>query len=182
MPRPCSTDLRERALAAYEAGEGSQALVARRYRVGERTLSGWLKAAREGRRSPKPRARGPAPLGGAGAVLAELVTEQNDATLAEYAERLAERAGVRRSLAAVCRALKGLGLARKKRRSGPPSGTGMMSPRRGRLGAPSWPGSTRAAWSSWTRPGSTPGWPGPTPAPSAAGARRARCPGAAGSG
>ena len=156
MPRPYSTDLRERALAAYEAGEGSQAMVARRYRVGERTLSGWLKAAREGRRSPKPRARGPAPLGGAGAVLAALVTEQNDATLAEYAERLAERAGVRRSLAAVCRALKGLGLARKKRRSGPPSGTGRMSPRDGRRGAPSWPGSIRAAWSSSTRPGSTP--------------------------
>ena len=70
MPRPYSTDLRERALTAYEAGEGSQARVAERYRVGERTLSGWLKAAREGRRSPKPRARGPAPLGGAGAVLA----------------------------------------------------------------------------------------------------------------
>ncbi len=102
MPRPYSTDLRERALAAYEGGEGSQAQVARRYRVGERTLSGWLRAAREGRRGPKRRARGPAPLGGAGAVLAELVTEQNDATtLAEYAERLAERAGVRRSLAAV---------------------------------------------------------------------------------
>ncbi len=78
-------------------------------------------------------------------MLAALVTEQNDATLTEYAERLAERAGVRRSLAAVCRALKGLGLARKKRRSGPPSRTGMMSPRRGRPGAPSWPGSTRAA-------------------------------------
>jgi len=30
MPRPYSTDLRERALAAYEAGDGSQALVARR--------------------------------------------------------------------------------------------------------------------------------------------------------
>ena len=58
MPRPYSTDLRERALAAYEAGDGSQALVARRYRVGERTLSGWLKAAREGRRSPEPRAAG----------------------------------------------------------------------------------------------------------------------------
>ena len=26
MPRPYSTDLRERALAAYEAGEGSQAV------------------------------------------------------------------------------------------------------------------------------------------------------------
>ena len=157
MPRPYSIDLRERALAAYEAGEGSQAMVARRYRVGERTLSGWLKAAREGRRSPKPRARGPAPLGGAGAVLAELVTEQNDATLAEYAERLAERAGVRRSLAAVCRALKGLGLARKKSRSGRPSRIARTSPGRGRRGARTSPGSSLAAWSSWTRPASTPG-------------------------
>jgi transposase len=62
------------------------------------------------------------------ATLAVLVAERNDATLAEYADRLAERIGVRRSLAAVCRALKGLGLVRKKRRSGPPS----RSARRGR--------------------------------------------------
>jgi hypothetical protein len=39
MPRAYSTDLRERVLAAYGAGEGSQATVARRCRVGERTLS-----------------------------------------------------------------------------------------------------------------------------------------------
>ena len=71
MPRPYSTDLRERVLTAYEAGEGGQAEVAGRYRIGERTLPGWPKAAREeGRRAPKPRARGPAPLGGAGAALA----------------------------------------------------------------------------------------------------------------
>ncbi|HEX6015593.1 MAG TPA: helix-turn-helix domain-containing protein [Geminicoccaceae bacterium] len=62
MPRACSTDLRERVLAAYEAGEGSQAAVARRFRVGERTLSRWLRAARaEGRRGPKPAGRGRAP-------------------------------------------------------------------------------------------------------------------------
>jgi transposase len=52
MPRACSADLRERVLAAYEAGEGSQAEVAGRFRVGERTLSRWLQAARtEGRRA-----------------------------------------------------------------------------------------------------------------------------------
>ena len=140
MPRAYSTDLRGRVLAAYEAGEGSQAEVAGRYRVGERTLSGWLKAVREqGRREPKPRARGPAPLDGAGAALAELVAEQNDATLAECALRLAERTGVRRSPAALCRALKALGPVRKKRRSGRPSRTARTWPRRGRHGAPSWP-------------------------------------------
>jgi transposase len=157
MPRACSTDLRERALAAYEAGEGSQAEIAGRFRVGERTLSRWLWAARvEGRRGPKVPARKRALVGGAAAVLAELVAEQSDATLAEYAERLVARAGVRRSLASVCRALKSLGWARKKRRSGPPSRTGRMSSRRGRGGAPSWPGSTHAASSSSTRAGSIP--------------------------
>lgn len=141
MPRPYSTDLRQRALAAYEAAEGSQAeLARRRRRIGERTLSRWPRTAREeGRRGPKSRACGRAPVGGAGAVLAELVAGRDDATLVEYAGRLTERTGVRRSLAAVCRALKRLGLVRKERRSGPPSKSGRTSPRGGRRGAPSWP-------------------------------------------
>ena len=103
MPRPYSTDLRERALLACE-DEGSRrhAQVARRFRVGERTLQRWLQAARgEGRRGPKVPARSRGLVGGAVAALARLVDEQNDATLAEYAERLAARTGVRRSLAAV---------------------------------------------------------------------------------
>src|SRR4051812_10407033 len=65
MPRACSSDLRERVLAAREAGEGGQARIAERYRVGERTLSAWLRAAREeGRRAPRPRRGGRPPLGG----------------------------------------------------------------------------------------------------------------------
>jgi transposase len=146
MPRAYSTDLRERVLAAYEGGEGSQSEVAWRYRVGERTLSGWLKLAREdGRRHPKPRRGGRAPLGGERETLAGLVAERNDATLAEYAALLAERTGVRRGPSALCRALKALGLERKKRRSRPPSGTGRTWPRHGGRGAPSWPRSTRPA-------------------------------------
>src|SRR3954463_11210474 len=142
MPRAYSIDLRERGLAACEAGEGSQARIAERYRVGERTLSGWLKAAREeGRRAPKPLRGGPKPGGGGAATLAALVAERNDATLAEYADLLADRTGVRRSPSALCRALRALGLVRKKRRSGPPSGTVRMSRRRGGRGAPSGPGS-----------------------------------------
>ena len=120
MPRAYSTDLRERALAAYEAGEGRQSEIARVYRIGERTLSGWLKIAREeGRRHPEPRRGGRAPLGGEREALAGLVAERNDATLAEYADLLAERTGVRRSASALCRALKALGLVRKKRPSRP---------------------------------------------------------------
>ena len=65
MPRAYSADLRERVLAAYEGGEGRQSEVARLYRVGERTLSGWLKVAREeGRRSPEPRRGGRPAAGG----------------------------------------------------------------------------------------------------------------------
>ena len=158
MPRAYSTDLRERALAAYEAGEGRQSEIARRYRIGERTLSGWLKLAREeGRRSPKPRRGGTRPVGGEAATLADLVAERNDATLAEYADLLAERAGVRRSPSAVCRALKALGLVREKRRSGLPSGTARTWPRRGGRGGTRWPESPPPASSSSTRPGSTPG-------------------------
>lgn len=158
MPRACSADLRERVLAAYEADEGSQAEVARRFRLSERTVSRWLRAVRvESRREPKTPGHRRTRLGGQGAVLADLVTEQNDATLAEYAERLMARTGVRRSLAAVCRALKAMGLVRKKRRSGRPSRTGRMSPRPGPHGRPSWPGSTRIGSSSSMRPGSTPG-------------------------
>ena len=142
MPRAYSTDLRERALAAHEGGEGSQSEVARRYRVGERTLSAWLRTAREeGRRCPRPRRGGPPPIGGEREALAGLVAERNDATLAEYADRLAERTGARRSASALCRALKALGLVRKKRRSRPPSKTARTWPRRGGPGAPSWPGS-----------------------------------------
>jgi transposase len=157
MPRAYSPDLRERALAACEAGEGSQAEIAARFRIGERTLSRWLQAARsEGRRAPKVPARSRGLVGGVVAALAGLVEEQNDATLAEYAERLAARTGVRRSLAAVCRALKRLGLGRKKKHFGRPSRTGTMSPRHGRGGVPSWPGLTPKASSSSTRPGSIP--------------------------
>jgi hypothetical protein len=52
-----------------------------------------------GWRGPKVRVRSRRLVGGTETVLAELVGEQNDATLAEYAERLAARTGVRRSLA-----------------------------------------------------------------------------------
>ena len=70
--------------------------------------------------------------------------------------RLAERTGVKVSGPTLCRALRRLGLVRKKP-SGPRSRSGPSSPRSGRRGAPSWPRSTRAGSSSSTRAGSTPG-------------------------
>ena len=116
MPRPYSVDLRERVLRAHEAGEGSQHVLAARFGVSVGAVCGWLAAARDGgRREPRPHSGGRRALNGADPqVLAVLVAEQNDATLAQYSARLAERTGVRPSAAAVCRALARLGLPRKK--------------------------------------------------------------------
>jgi transposase len=116
MARPYSVDLRERVLQAHETGEGSQRVLAARFAVSVGTVCGWLGIARrEGRRGPRAPGGGRRPLGGADPqVLAGLVAEQNDATLAQYGTRLAERTGVRLSEAAICRALTRLGLSRKK--------------------------------------------------------------------
>jgi putative transposase len=116
MARPYAVDLRERVLQAHEAGEGSQRVLAERFAVSVGTVCGWLGLARrESRCSPRAHGGGRRPLGGADPqVLAGLVAEQNDATLAQYRARLAERTGVRVSEAAVCRALTRLGLSRKK--------------------------------------------------------------------
>jgi len=84
MPRPYSTDLRERALLACEDARDCYTEVARRFRVGVSTLRLWRRQAREeGRRAPRKMGRGPAPLGGRLAVLAEIAAEHRDATLAE---------------------------------------------------------------------------------------------------
>ncbi len=128
MPRPYSADLRERALVACERREESRAGIARRFVVGVSTLHGWLRQAREeGRRAAKPAKGGRPLLGGAEAraALERVLAERGDATLAD---ELAARTGRRRSPSALCRALQRLGWPRKKRRSGPPSGT-----------APTWP-------------------------------------------
>ena len=121
MPRPYSTDLRERVLVASERREGPQAAIARRFNVSEATVENWLRQARrEGRRGPKPHAGGPSPRLGAAAlaVLRALVLADNAATLQEYADRLAVRTGVRVSPPVLCRALQRLDLLRKKRLSG----------------------------------------------------------------
>ena len=176
MPRPYSTDLRGRALLACERDGDSCAAVARRFRVGISTLHLWRKQARdEGRRAPRPMGRGPAPLGGKLAALAELAAEHRDATLAEYADLLAERTGKpKRSTPVICRALKRLGWVRKQRRSGPASRTGRTWRSPAPHGAARPPGSTRPAWSSSTRAASTPAWSAPMPARPEDSARTAR--------
>ena len=154
MPRPYSVDLRERVLRAREAGEGSHRVLAARFGISVGAVCGWLAMARdEGRRGPRPHGGGRRALGGADPrVLAALVDEQGDATLAQYGARLAERTGVRTSAAAVCRALARLGLPRKKKRSARASRSARTSLRHAAPGAPrcarAW---MRPSWCSWTR-------------------------------
>ncbi len=156
MPKPYSADLRGRVLAACARAEVGRAEIARRFEVAEATLYGWLKQDREeGRREAKPHAGGPAPtIDATGlAVVRGLVEEDNAATLAEYVERYAARTKHRVSVALMCRTLRRLGLTRKKRRSGPRSGRGPMSPPSGRPTRSRSAASTRATSSSSMRAG-----------------------------
>ena len=132
MPRPYSADLRRAALRACARDDGTRRRVARRYGIAESTLYGWLRQERdEDRRGPKPHAGGrPRAIDAEGeAALRELVAANNDATLAEYAVAFEARTGREVSPPMVCKALQRLGLGRKRRRSGPPSGTGRTWPR-----------------------------------------------------
>jgi transposase len=133
MARAYTAELRERVLLACERGGLSRASVAGLFGVGESTLYRWRQAWRaEGRREAKPHGGGPAPRLGEAALdrLGELVAESNDRTLAEYAAGLLERAGVKASGPTVCRALKKLGLPRKK-----DAARGRAGPARSRPGA-----------------------------------------------
>ena len=158
MPRPYSTDLRERELLGCERDGGDCTQVARRFRVGVSTLRLWRRQAREeGRRAPRPMGRGPAPLDGDLLLLNQLVAERNDATLAEYADLLAARTGKpQRSAPALCRALKRLGWVRKQRRSGRASRTVRPWQPPEPRGATRPLGLTRRGSSSLTRAASTP--------------------------
>src|SRR4051812_46276630 len=92
-----STDLRERVLAAVEAGAAPEA-AARRFAVGRSTAYRWAREARtEGRRAAKRMGGGPKPriAGEVQAALLGLLAEANRLTLAECRDRLAARTGVR---------------------------------------------------------------------------------------
>lgn len=111
-----SSDVRERAIAAYEAGNGSQAEIARFYGVDISTFQRWLQRYRQtGVAAPLPRGHNPPALGeGQMLQLAGLVRQRPDATL----EQLREGLGVSCSLVAIHNALKRLGYRFKKNTSG----------------------------------------------------------------
>lgn len=136
MPRAYSADLRERVISVCHEEGLSVAEVARRYRLGERTVYRWRQIVRqEGRCCARHRAGGrQAVVRGNEDVLRGLVAEANDATLADYVLTFGARTGRTLSPSAMCRALQRLGLRRKKK--GPArrrAGSTGRSSRAGRL-------------------------------------------------
>jgi transposase len=117
MPRAYSADLRGRVVAAVLDGGQSREVVARRFLVGCSTVYRWVDTAQsEGRLVAKPMCGGPPPTirGDDEATLRRLVAGDNHLTLAEYRDRLAEETGVRVHPWTLGRALRRLGLTRKK--------------------------------------------------------------------
>jgi len=118
-----STDLRQRVVAACDARDGTREEIAARFSVSVHWIRKLLRQRRDtGSIDPKPHGGGRAAAfdEAAAARLREAVEADDDATL----EELAGAAGVDCSVPAVFRALKRLGITRKKSRGGPPSRTG----------------------------------------------------------
>ena len=121
--RTYSMDLRERVVAACDRGDGTRRQIAERFSVSVAWVHRLLQRRRDdGSIAPKPRSGGrPPAFDAASDERLRAANEANqDATLAE----LRDAAGVACSLSALDRAVKRLGLTRKKSRPRPPSRTG----------------------------------------------------------
>src|SRR5262245_12519658 len=117
-----SNDLRQRVVAAYDAGAGTQERVAARCAVSVSWVRKLLRQRRAtGSIDPRPHGGGHAPAfdAEAAARLRRAVRDDSDATL----EELGRAAGVACSPSAVYRALDRLGITREKSRCGRPSRT-----------------------------------------------------------
>lgn len=126
MAAPYSLDLRRKVAQACECSGHSQRAVADFFGVSLSFVEALLRRVRRSGALVPPRRRpGPhAKVNEAGCVqLERWLHEQPDLTLAELAERLQAEGTAAVSAPTVCRALRRLGLNRKKRRSTPASAT-----------------------------------------------------------
>jgi|HubBroStandDraft_1064217.scaffolds.fasta_scaffold242084_1 transposase len=114
---PYSVDLRQRAVSAYERGEGSYVDIARRYEVCADTLRDWCSRYRKGSLAPLPHS------GGDRSILTDedrdhivkTAMDRNDATLAELGDDLAAQRGVRVTEKTIGVVLQERKITRKKR-------------------------------------------------------------------
>jgi transposase len=131
MPSPHSIEIRERAVRAYEAGEGSFESVAARFGLGRRTLQEWVALYREtGSVEPRPKGGGnPSPVDIE--ALEQALRDRPDAIVEElkrmHNARVPKKARVHRS--SILRALHRRGYVFKKNVPGPQSKTGQTSER-----------------------------------------------------
>jgi transposase len=118
MSKPYSVDLRERAVAAYDAGR-LQTEVAQLFQISLATLKRWLAQRRAGQGLASKRGR-PGPRGAFGtpetlAALAAQLHAAPDERLLDHCQRWQERTGQAVSVAALHRARRALGWTHKKK-------------------------------------------------------------------
>jgi transposase len=115
MPRPYSSDLRERVLHALERSALTREEIAAQYEICPATLYNWQKQQKqEGRTTAKPHAGGSASEFDLEA-LRRIHQEKTDRTIEELRVRYREGTGTSISYSSVRRLLAKLGLRRKKK-------------------------------------------------------------------
>lgn len=114
--KPYSQDLRERVIAALEAGDERQAEIADRFAVSKSTIEKWWYRWQATQScAAVPQRHGPArTLHDCEAFIRTEVAHQPDVTLAELCERVAEQQATQASPSMMCRTLQHLKLPRKK--------------------------------------------------------------------
>lgn len=114
-----SQDLRERVIAAVEAGQQSRPEIAETFEVSESTIDKWVKRWRHtGSVAALPFAGGRRrTLKGCTTIIRAEVKRQPDVTLDELCERLEAQTGVSASRSMMSRELRVWALSRKKSRS-----------------------------------------------------------------
>lgn len=118
MPNPHPQRLRQRAVLAYEAGEGTYAELSERYALGARTLERWVQRYREsGEVEARPKGggwRSPVVL----ELVHEVVASEPDASTEELTKAYNARAAIAVSRSAFLRALRRAGYVFKKNAGG----------------------------------------------------------------
>jgi putative transposase len=111
-----SADLRQRVVAAVQAGNQSQGAIAKTFGVSLGTVENWWRTFRaSGRTAPLPHAGGKKRvLQPYAKQIRRAVKHQPDATLDELGAAVAAQTGVQANRSMLCRELQRLGLPRKK--------------------------------------------------------------------
>lgn len=121
-----SQDLKQRALDAYHNQDGSQAEIAKRFRIARSTLQRWLAEPAQAVKKEETRGRKPALDEDNLQRLEQLAMLHHSATETELAAMLAAPGEAPLHRTIIGRALRKLGLTRKKRRGALASKTAQM--------------------------------------------------------